>query len=160
MESNRHLDQHLYAGSKQLSGGLLKIRFQQPVDVSPDRSSCLGYQIIAAGIFLDKLQIAMPGTVCTDIAQLRLYPIFIGQALLQTPPDQGIQFIKRKRVLHILFFLRNRLISFPQIGHSVSVDIVGEIDPIAGLTHQFDDFLCSQLRTSLPQASHHAAQDR
>lgn len=104
MESNRHLDQHLYAGSKQLSGGLLKIRFQQPVDVSPDRSSCLGYQIIAAGIFLDKLQIAMPGTVCTDIAQLRLYPVFIGQALLQTPPDQGIQFIKRKQCLAYLIF--------------------------------------------------------
>ena len=160
MESNGHFNQHLNAGSKRLPGGFFEIGLQQPVDIGPDRSPRFGYQIIAAGIFLDKLQIAMSRTVCTDIAQLRLYPVFIGQALFQAPPDQSIQFVKRKGVLHTLFFLRSRLIGLPQIGHSVSIDVIGEIHPVAGLTHQFDDFLSSQLRTSLPQASHHAAQDR
>ena len=78
----------------------------------------------------------MPGTVCTDIAQLRLYPIIhrAGTAPDSAGPRHSVH--KEKACLAYLIFLRNRLISFPQIGHSVSVDIVGEIDPITGLTHQ------------------------
>ena len=60
------------------------------VDITPDHTPCLGYEIVAARVFLHKLQIAVSGSVGTDIAQFCLYPIFIGQALLQTSPDKRV----------------------------------------------------------------------
>ena len=87
-----HLDQHFYSRSEQLSGRFLKIRFQQTVNIIPDHTACLGYETIATRILLYEFQIAMSRRIGTNVTQLRLYPIFIGQALLQAAANKRIQF--------------------------------------------------------------------
>ena len=92
MKLNSYFHQHFNTGGKQLPGTFLKVGFQQAVDIIPNHPPCFGYEIITTRIFLHKFQITMPRRIGTDIAQLCLYPIFIGQALLQTTAHECIQF--------------------------------------------------------------------
>ncbi len=91
MEVDSDLHQHFDARNKRLPRGFLKIGLQQAEHICPDCSSRLSYQAVAARVFLHKFQIAMPRTVGTHIAQLRLHPKLIGETLLQTATHKGIQ---------------------------------------------------------------------
>ena len=51
------------------------------------------------------------------------------------------------------------LICLPHVGHTITVNIIREIGTIAHAAYQFDQLLRCQVRTCLPQASHHATHD-
>ena len=51
----------------------------------------------------DKFQIAMPRTVGTHIAQLRLHPTLVRKALFQTAAHKGVELIQRQR-FHMAIF--------------------------------------------------------
>ena len=54
----------------------------------------------------------------------------------------------------------SRLISFPEIRHTVSEDIIGMLLVIACQFYELDDLLGSLARQRLPEASHHAGYQR
>ena len=83
VKANSNLHQHLKPRSKRLSRGLFKVGPQQAKDIRPDGATRFRHQTIAVRILLDKLQVAVPGTIGTYIAQLCLNPVGFGQSLFQ-----------------------------------------------------------------------------
>lgn len=93
MKLYRYFHQYLDTRHKCLSGLFLKVRFQQAIHIIPNRSPCLGYQIVSSRFFLHKFKVTMTGVVAAHIAQFRLQPISIGHTRGNTALYQRIQFI-------------------------------------------------------------------
>ena len=94
VERNADLHQHLDACLEGLPRAFLEIRTKQAEDVAPDDAARLGHEVVAPRVLLHELHVAMPRSgMHAHLAQLGLYPIFIGQTLLQASAHQGVEVV-------------------------------------------------------------------
>ena len=94
VERDADLHQHLDARLESLPRALLEVRTEQAEDVAPDNATRLGHEVIAPRILLHELHVAMTRSrMHAHLAQLGLYPILIGQTLLQAATHQGVKVV-------------------------------------------------------------------
>ena len=93
VEADRDLHHHLDAGDERLTRLLLEVGAQQAVRLAPYHGARLGYQVVAARVLLDELQVAVPRGVAAHVAQLGLHPVFVGESLFQPTAHEVVQFV-------------------------------------------------------------------
>ena len=91
VESYRHLYQHFDSGNECLSCFAFEISSEPCECACPYNASCLGDERVSGRIFLYEFQIAVSAAVGTHVARFGLYPICIGQAGFDAPPDQRVE---------------------------------------------------------------------
>ena len=87
-------------------------------------------------------------SILSALANLGLYPVFIGQLSVNGVTHHEIQLTERQMrsgvhkidgLLGITGLVCAYLVGFPEIRHTISVNVVRVFVIVAGLTHQFDN---------------------